>query len=120
MDKVQDAIELLKMYNQDHIIRLLNRLEGKEKQDLIDQINKIDFNQIMELYEDTKKEIEFKDNKIENIKYLDKAKLSEKEKEELDELGEKIVKKGKYAVVTMAGRPRNKTSDIMDQKVHLN
>lgn len=103
MDKVQDTIEILKMYNQEHIIKLLEQLEGKEKEELIEQINKIDFHQIMELYDDTKKEIEIKENKIENISYLDKAKLSKEQKEELDTLGEMVIRNGEYAVVTMAG-----------------
>lgn len=103
MDKAKDAIEILKTYNQDHIIKLLNKLEGKKKQELIEQIMKIDFQQIHELYENTKKEIEIKENKIESIDYLDKSKLSKDEKEKLDNLGAEIIKNGKYAVVTMAG-----------------
>ena len=103
MDKAQDAIEQLKIYNQEHIIKLLNKLEGEEKQALIEQLNKIDINQVMELYSNTKRKIEFKGNKIENISYLDKAKLSKEEKEELDSLGEAAIKNGEYAVVTMAG-----------------
>lgn len=103
MDKIQDIVNLLKTYNQEHIIKWLNKLEGKEKEELIEQINKIDFHQIMELYDNTKKEIEIKENKIENISYLDKAKLSKEQKDEFDLLGENIVKNGEYAVVTMAG-----------------
>lgn len=103
MDKVQDTIELLKIYNQEHIINLLNKLEGKEKEELIEQIGKIDFHQIMELYDNTKKEIAIKENKIENIAYLDKAKLSKMEKEEFDTIGEMAIRKRQYAVVTMAG-----------------
>ena len=103
MDKTKDAIEILKTYNQDHIIRLLDKLEGEKKQELIDQIMRIDFNQIHELYENTKKEIEIKENKIEAIKYVDKSKLTKEEKENLDKLGEDVIKKGEYAVVTMAG-----------------
>lgn len=103
MDKTQDIIELLKIYKQEHIIKLLEQLEGKEKDELIEQINKIDFHQIMELYDNTKKEIEIKENKIENIAYLDKDKLSKEQREEFDDLGEKVVRSGQYAVVTMAG-----------------
>lgn len=103
MDKVQDTIELLKIYNQEHIINLLNKLEGKEKEELIEQIGKIDFHQIMELYDNTKKEIAIKENKIENIAYLDKAKLSKMEQEEFDTIGEMAIRKRQYAVVTMAG-----------------
>ncbi len=32
-----------KHINQEHIIKLLEQLEGKEKEELIEQINKIDF-----------------------------------------------------------------------------
>lgn len=103
MDKIQDTIEILKTYNQEHIIKLLNKLEGKGKEELIEQINKIDFHQIMELYDNTKKKIEIKENKIENISYLDKAKLSREQKEEFNELGETAIRNGEYAVVTMAG-----------------
>ena len=103
MDKNEDIIQLLKMYNQDHIIKLLGRLDEEQKVALIEQINKIDFHQIMELYENTKKDLEIKENKIESIKYLDKDKLTKNEKERFDELGEKVIVSGKYAVVTMAG-----------------
>ena len=103
MDKMQDTIELLKTYGQEHVIQLIEQLEGKEKEELIEQINKIDFHQIMELYDTTKKELEIKENKIENISYLDKAKLSKEQKEEFDTLGEMAIRKGEYAVVTMAG-----------------
>ena len=103
MDKSEEVIQLLKTYNQEHIINLLNKLEGKQKEELIEQINKIDFRQIMELYENTKKEIEIKENKIEAINYLDKEKLTKNEKDTFDELGEKVIVSGKYAVVTMAG-----------------
>ncbi len=103
MEKVQDAIKLLKEYNQNHIIDLLNKLEGKEKKELIEQISKIDFHQIMELYENTKKQIEIKENKIESIKYYDKQKLDKYQKEKWDEIGKEIIQNGEYAVITMAG-----------------
>ena len=103
MDKEQEAIDLLKSYNQNHIINLLKRLDEVKKQELIEQINRIDFEQIMELYDNTKKKIEIKENKIESIDYLDKAKLSNEQKEKFDKLGEEVIRSGKYAVVTMAG-----------------
>ena len=103
MDKTQDVIELLKTYNQEHIIKLLATLDENKKRELIEQINKIDFHKMMELYENTKKEIEIKENKIEEIKYIDKEKLTKIEKQELDDLGTTIIEKGQYAVVTMAG-----------------
>ena len=103
MDKVQDIIDLLKMYNQEHIINLIEKLDKNKKQALIEQLSKIDFHQLSELYDNTKKEIEIKENKIEPLPYLDKKKLSEKQKEEFQRLGEEVLEKGEYAVVTMAG-----------------
>ena len=103
MDKEQEIIGLLKTYNQEHIINLLHKLENNEKQDLIKQIEQIDFHQISELYENTKKELEINENKIEKINYIDKQKLNSKELEELENIGDEVLKHGEYAVVTMAG-----------------
>ena len=103
MDRLQNAIDILKEYHQEHIIKLLEKLDEEKRMELIKQIETIDFHQITELYNSTKKEIEFKESKIEPLKYLDKAKLTEKQKERFDKLGEKTIKEGQYAVVTMAG-----------------
>ena len=103
MIKEEDAIELLNSYNQTHIVNLLKKLDEVKKQELLEQIDKIDFGQIMELYDNTKKEIEIKENKIEAIGYLDKAKLTKEQKEEFDKLGEEVIRNREYAVVTMAG-----------------
>ncbi len=82
---------------------MLEKLDDNKKAELIEQINNINLDQIMELYENTKKEIEIKESKIESIKYLDKAKLSKDVKEKFNNLGEQIIRSGQYAVVTMAG-----------------
>ena len=103
MDRKQEAIELLKEYNQEHIIRFLDKLDEEKQEELIKQINRIDFHQITELYNNTKKEIEFKESKIEPLKYLDKAKLTDRQRKTFDELGVASIKSGEYAVVTMAG-----------------
>ena len=103
MDKTEEAADILAEYNQQHIITLLKKLDEAKKQELIEQINNIDFHQLKELYDNTKKEIEIKENKIVAIDYLDKAKLSKNETERFNNLGENIIINGKYAVVTMAG-----------------
>ena len=103
MNKMHNAINILEKYNQEHIIKLLEELGEKEQKELIDQIERIDFQQISELYKNTKKEIRFKESKIEPLKYVDKAKLTTEQKEELDKLGGEIIKSGEYAGVTMAG-----------------
>lgn len=103
MGESKDIESILKKYNQEHIIKYLDKLEGKLKEEIIEQIERIDFEQLTELYQNTKKEIKIKENKIEAIPYLDKAKLTTQEREELELKGEKIIKNGEYAVVTMAG-----------------
>jgi len=103
MDRKQECIELLKEYNQEHVVRILEKLNEDKQDELIKQIQGIDFQQITELYNNTKKEIEFKESKIEPLKYLDKAKLTDRQRKKFDELGEASVRAGEYAVVTMAG-----------------
>ena len=103
MDKKQETIEILKKYNQEHIINLLEKLYGDNQEELIKQIKEIDFEQITELYNSTKREIEFKESKIEPLSYLDKAKLTDEQLREFNKLGEETLKAGEYAVVTMAG-----------------
>ena len=103
MDRENESIDKLKEYGQNHIVNILEKLDETKKQELIEQINKIDFHQMMELYQNTKKEIEFKESKIEPVPYLDKAKLTKEQREEFDKLGEEVVKNNQYAVVTMAG-----------------
>ena len=103
MDKRQEAKELLKEYKQEHINRFIDEIGDEKAEELIEQIHTIDFHQITELYNNTKKTIEFKESKIEPLKYLDKAKLTFEQTQRFDELGSNVVKKGQYAVVTMAG-----------------
>ena len=55
MDKRQEAENLLKEYNQKHIIKYLNKMDDEKSEKLIDQIHTIDFHQITELYNNTKK-----------------------------------------------------------------
>ena len=66
MDKNEEILQLLKEYNQEHIIELLNKLDENKKEELLEQLKNIDFHQIAELYENTKREIELKENKIES------------------------------------------------------
>lgn len=104
MDKNLEKIqEKLKKYNQEHLLNGYEKLNDEKKKILLEQINNIDFEQILELYENTKKEISFKNAKISHMEYVDKSKLSEEEYKKYYGLGSKVIKEGKYAVLTMAG-----------------
>lgn len=109
MKNIEEVVQKLEKYNQKHIIKLLNSLEENKKEELIEQINHIDLDMVMKLYENTKNKVIKNENKIEYIKYLDKANLDKKEKAKFDRIGEDVIKNGEYAVVTMAGRTGNKT-----------
>ena len=103
MERQELAKSLLQKYNQEHIIELLNTLEPKEKEQLINQVLKIDFEELSRLYQNTKNK-ESKDiGIISPINSMDKDKLSEKEKEELEKLGIEVIQNKQYAVITMAG-----------------
>ena len=95
--------EELNKYNQNHLLYFYEKLDDNKKEKLINQIKKIDFNQISDLYENTKKKIEFNDAKIESINFVDKSKMLKEEIDKYEEKGAKVIRDGKYAVVTMAG-----------------
>ncbi len=101
--KYKNAQEILKKYNQEQLLVCYNKLSKEEQEQLLDQILKIDFEQVSDLYNKTKQIKTFKDCKIEPISYVEKEKLNEEEKTKYEALGIDIIKSGKYAVVTMAG-----------------
>ncbi len=102
-EKLEKVKELLKKYNQEHLLIAYDNLSEENKNNLLEQILAIDFEQMENLYENTKKEIELNNDKIEPISYVEKDKMDKQKKEEYEKIGEKIIKNGGLAVVTMAG-----------------
>ena len=102
-NKYNLAQEKLKKYNQEHLLERYGFLTEERKEKIIDQILSIDFDQIFDLYEMAKKDEKVSNNNITNIKYVDKSKLTREEFNKYNELGEREIRDGKYAVVTMAG-----------------
>ena len=102
-EKYESAMKCLKKYGQEHILNNYNNLSDEKKEKLLNQILTIDLNQITELYESTKKEVSFANDKIEPIDFVDKSALSQEELDKYNTLGGNAIKEGKYAVVTMAG-----------------
>ena len=101
--KLEEAKNILKKYNQEHLLFQYEKLSAEKKEYLLNQILRINFDLINKLYEETKKEIKFENDKIEPIKYVEKEKLTEEERKKYFELGADEIRKGKLAVVTMAG-----------------
>ena len=102
-EKYEAALKCLKKYGQEHILNNYEKLSEESRAKLLNQILTIDFNQIMELYNETKKEINFGNDIIEPIDYTDKLSLASEQLKKYNDLGEKAIRAGKYAVVTMAG-----------------
>ncbi|MBQ9313531.1 MAG: UTP--glucose-1-phosphate uridylyltransferase [Clostridia bacterium] len=99
----EEMKEKLEKYNQTHVLAAYDRADDATKEKLLTQVERIDFEQLKELYHMTQTEIKFENNKIEPMPYVDSAKLNEEEKKKYIEIGENIIRSGKLAVVTMAG-----------------
>lgn len=102
-EKYERVKELLKTYNQEQLLIGYEKMLEGQKEELLNQILKIDFEETKRLYEETKQKKDFKDSKVEPLSYIDKEKLSQEEKEAYEKEGIDKIKQGKYAVITMAG-----------------
>ena len=98
-------IDILKENNQEHLLKYFDMANENQREELIDDILNLDFKTIKELYS-----ISSRDNDkaiesciIEHTSFVDKYKGDKQKLEEYKEKGEEIIKKGEYAVVTMAG-----------------
>ena len=98
-------IDILKENNQEHLLSYLKMADENEKKELIKEIENINFDELKELYKISKKDKEkaLESQLIEHIKFVDKYKMNEDDFNKYKEAGEKIIKNGEYAVVTMAG-----------------
>ena len=99
----EEMKNILEKYNQEHVILAYERLNDSDKEKLMEQVARIDFEQVNRLFEITKGVPVLGDSKIEPIPYVDTLKLTDEEKNKYIEEGERIIKEGKLAVVTMAG-----------------
>lgn len=101
--KYEKVKEILKENKQEHLLIWYDKLIEQKREQLLDRILTIDFEQINELYKQAKQKKDFKECKVEPLSYIDKEKLSKEEKEKYEAEGIKEIQEGKYAVVTMAG-----------------
>lgn len=103
MDSFQKAKDILKEYHQDHLLCFYDELNESEQELLINQICRINFKQIFDLYEASKTDEVIPCNLIEPLPYFDKSSLSSEDLKHYTSVGEKYIKNGEFAVVTMAG-----------------
>ena len=101
-EKMESVMKTLKKYSQEHLLNGYSKLSEVKQRELLEQIQNTDFELINNLYNNTKKEVEIKESQITPIEYLDKDKLNGYYKS-FQETGEKAIRSGKLAAVTMAG-----------------
>lgn len=102
-EKIKKVKEILQKYDQEHLLTNYENLDEGKKEELLEQILQINFEQIKELYKKIGTSINNNDVKIEPITYVDKAKLTQNEKQKYFDKGLQAIKDGKLAIVTMAG-----------------
>lgn len=102
-DKLNKVKEILSKYNQEHLIQFYPELTENQKSDLLNQIFKIDFEEILDLYEKSKLEVLNSTENIEPLNYTIKDLLSASQKKQLFSIGVKAIKSGKVGVITLAG-----------------
>ena len=102
-EKLKKAQELVKKYNQEHLLKFYDEMSDEKKEALLDQILSIDFDLMNQLYDKVIVPPDFEDVEIEPIDYVDKSKLTAAETKAYEEKGIEAIKDNKFAVVTMAG-----------------
>ena len=103
MKNYEETIEKLKKYNQNEIVNIMSKVYTEEEnKKLIEQLNRIDLNQVMNLYENANNIPLIDERKIELIEYTDLNSLSKEKFKEYKNIGIDVIKNNKYAVITMA------------------
>ena len=101
-ENLETIRKTLKKYSQEHLLNMYEKLDESKQKQLLEQIKNIDFELINSLYNNTKKELEISHEEITPIEFLEKEKLNGYYKG-FQETGEKAIRAGKLAAVTMAG-----------------
>jgi UDP-N-acetylglucosamine pyrophosphorylase len=102
-DKLKLAKEILKKYNQEHLLNFYDEISNEEKNMLINQILNIDFEEIINLYNNSKINDNLSNIEISPLSHIEKDKLTENESNYYTKIGESVIKNHQVAVVTMAG-----------------
>jgi len=101
-ENLETIRKTLKKYSQEHLLNGYERLDEVKQKQLLDQIETTDFELINSLYHNTRKEMDAPKDSIAPIEFLDKEKLNGFYRS-YQETGEKAIRAGQLAAVTMAG-----------------
>jgi len=95
------AKNILKQNNQEHIINWMEKVDEKTKNTIVEQVLNIDFDELKYLYKNVGVFEQKKD--VETIKSLNTCVMSQEEKQEYIDLGEKVIRNNQFAAMTLAG-----------------
>ena len=108
-EKLKKAKDILIKYNQEHLLNFYDEITDEQKEILLNEIFRINFDEILTLYTKSLNNQNIDTNfKVSPIKHIEKDKLTNLEIENYTKIGEEKIKSNVFAVVTMAGRSRNK------------
>ena len=102
-EKLSTVKQILIDYHQEHLLKFYSELTEEQKTGLLNQILKINFEEILSLYTKSKSEVLNSTEEIEPLAYCDKATLSNIEINKLETKGIKAIKAGIVGVITLAG-----------------
>lgn len=102
-DKLKIVKNILKKYNQEHLINFYDELDVSQKDYLLNQILSINFDEIMDLYDKSKEKSVDSTENIEPLDYFIKEELTDNQISYFSEIGEKAIASGKIGIITLAG-----------------
>ena len=102
MNRLEEIKMKLVSYGQEHLLIFYNELNEQEQNELLSQIDAIDFELVAKLYNKRNSMVNTADI-IEPLGYVDKLKLSKKEVEMYTAIGAQAIQNGELAFATLAG-----------------
>lgn len=103
MKNYNEILEMLKQYNQEHLLNFYNELSEEEQEKLLQSIESIDFNEVKAISNHNESNNESEKIELKPIETIDKYSLSEEKIKKYYLLGEELIRNKKVAVCTMAG-----------------
>lgn len=102
-DKLEKVNKILSTYNQEHLIKFYNELDNSQRELLLNQILRINFEQILTLYDNSMKDDYVPHDKISPINHFEKNRFTKDEILYYKKIGDQVIASSSFAVVTMAG-----------------
>ena len=113
---MESEIEILKKYNQNHILKMIETMSTEEKEKIKKDIQNVDFEKVFKLYKDSKEAKKFDSKNILPLHANVREKMSPEKIDKIINLGEECIRSGKYAVATVAGGQGTRLRMQSDQR----